>query len=170
MSDVPSSDAKLSSIARIGSQPIAFAAAALIVIVAGIVAIVLWRSTAGTSPEQERIASTRQIQARVAQASEEMAAKTKDLGLSQQESIDQLQMVQDRLQTIQQMVAAQRTETKRLSEQVAELTGSLATLRQSFASSQTSESSPPAVRSKAVARHSVRRAHASMRKRGKSRS
>jgi len=42
--------------------------------------------------------------------------------VSQQESIDQLQVVQDQLQTVRRLLAAQQSDGKRLSEQVATLT------------------------------------------------
>jgi uncharacterized coiled-coil protein SlyX len=177
MTEIHSNDAKLSAFARIGSQPIMFAAAALILIVAGIGGIVAWRSYTGTSPEQDRIASGRLVQARVAQASEQLVTKTKDLEVTQQQSIDQLQMVQDQLQTIQQMLTAQRSETKRLTEKVGDLTGTLDTMRQSFASVQSSEAvEPPVVRKKPAARHSrvtgkkKARLTAAAHRRGKSRS
>lgn len=153
MTEVPSNDAKASAIGRIGSQPIVFAAAALTVIVVGIGSIALWRAYSGVTPEQERIASSRQIQARVAQTSEQIVAKTKDLEVTQQQSIDQLQVVQDQLQVIQQMLAAQRTDTKRLSEQVGDVTGTLDSLRQSFASSPAPESAAPPPARKKWPRH-----------------
>jgi uncharacterized coiled-coil protein SlyX len=145
---------RLSAMTRIGSQPIVFAAAAFIVIVAGIGAIVAWRSYSGISPEQDRVANGRLVQARVAQASEQLVTKTKDLEATQQQSIDQLQMVQDQLQSIQQMLTVQRTETKRLTDKVGDLTGALDGMRQSFASAQTSDAAePPVVRKKPAARH-----------------
>ena len=48
--------------------------------------------------------------------------------------IDQLQVVQDQLQTVRRLLAAQQTDTKKLSEQVTTLTESIDGLRQSFAS------------------------------------
>jgi len=48
-------------VGRIGSQPIALAAAALVILVSGSDLIVLWRAYTGTSPEQDRIASARQL-------------------------------------------------------------------------------------------------------------
>lgn len=152
---------------RIGSQPIALAAAAFVALVAGATSIALWRGYTGTSPEPDRVVAARQIQARTAKASEQLVEKTKGLEATQQESIDQLQVVQDQLQTVRRLLAAQQTETKRLSEQVGSLTGAIDGLRQSFASAQTSESSsPPSVR-KTPAR--TKRSAISHRKRGKSR-
>jgi uncharacterized protein HemX len=147
MMQVRSIDAKASGIAHIGSQPIALAAAALLVIVLGVGSIVLWRAYTGASPEQDRAASARLLQARTAQASEQLVEKTKGLEASQQESIDQLQVVQDQLQSVKRLLAAQQADTKRLSEQVGNLTGAIDTLRQSFASTQSSEpSSQPSAR------------------------
>lgn len=147
MIELTSSHLKSNGPTRIGSQPIALAAAALVILVVGVASIALWRGYTGTSPEQERIAATRQIQARAAKASEQLVEKTKGLEATQQESIDQLQVVQDQLQTVRRLLAAQQSETKRLSEQVGSLTGAIDGLRQSFASAQASEpSSPPSVR------------------------
>ena len=151
MIEPTSSDARTNGPARIGAQPIALTAAALVIVTIAIGSIVMWRSYSGTSPEQERITSARQLQARTAQASEQLVEKTKGLEATQQESIDQLQVVQDQLQTVRRVLAAQQTESKRLSEQVAGLTGAIDGLRQSFASTQSSsteEARPPAPRSK----------------------
>lgn len=145
--NIAKSDQQASGIARIGSQPIALASGALIVMVIGIAAALLWRTYTGTSPEQERVASARLLQARTTQASEQLVEKTKGLEISQQEAVDQLQVVQDQLQGMQRLLAAQQAETKRLSEQVGGLTGAIDGLRQSFASTQPSEvSAPPSIR------------------------
>ena len=153
---------------RIGSQPIALAAAVFAALVAGGVSIALWRGYAGISPEPDRVVATRQLQARAAQASEQLVEKAKGLEATQQESIDQLQVVQDQLQTVRRLLAAQQSETKRLSEQVGSLTGAIDGLRQSFASAQASEpSSPPSVRKSPVR---TKRNAVSHRKRGRSRS
>ena len=53
--------------------------------------------------------ATRQLQARATQASEQLVEKTKGLEATQQESIDQLQMVQDQLQTVRRLLAAQQS-------------------------------------------------------------
>ena len=144
MMEIPSYEARANVVARIGSQPIALAAVVLAVIMIGVGSIALWRAYTGTSPEQDRIASTRQLQARTAQASEQLVEKTKGLEATQQESIDQLQVVQDQLLTVRRLLTAQQTETKRLSEQVGNLAGAIDGLRQSFASTQSSEpASPP---------------------------
>jgi chromosome segregation ATPase len=129
-----------SPIARFGGQPIAIAAAALVIVVVGATSITLWRAYTGSAPETERVAATRQLQARAAQASEQLVEKTKGLEATQQESIDQLQVVQDQLQTVRRLLAAQQTDTRKLSEQVGTLTEAIDGLRQSFASAQASES------------------------------
>ena len=146
-----SNDSKANVVGRIGSQPIALAAAALVILVVGAGSIVLWRAYTGTSPEQDRMASARQLQARTAQASEQLIEKTKGIETSQQESIDQLQVVQDQLQTVRRLLTAQQADTKKLSEQVGSLTGAIDSLRQSFASAQSSEASnPPSVRNTSI--------------------
>jgi hypothetical protein len=157
-----SDDQKANVLRRIGSQPIALAAGALIVVVLGAGSIGLWRATTGNSPEPERVTSFRQMQARATQASEQLVEKTKGLEASQQESIDQLQAVQDQLQAVKRLVAAQQTDTKRLSEQVGGLTGAIDTLRQSFASTQSSEPSPQVSRksSSRLKPHAIRGRHA----------
>jgi uncharacterized protein HemX len=150
MIEVASREAKANSIRRIGSQPIALTAAALVIIVLGVGSIALWRAYTGTSPEQERLASTRQLQARTAQASEQLVEKTKNLEATQQESIDQLQVVQDQLQSVRRLLGAQQADTKRLSEQVSGLTEAIDGLRQSFASAQSVEASPPSARNRSI--------------------
>jgi len=169
MIEVTSQDAKTRGIARIGSQPIALAAGVLVVIVLGISAIGLWRAYTGVSPEQERVVAARQLQVRTAQASEQLVEKTKGLEATQQESIDQLQVVQDQLQTVKRLLSGQQADAKRLTEQVAGLTEAIDGLRQSFASTQASEGGPSSVRNKSIRTrsHATRNAH---RKRAKSRS
>ena len=129
-------------IVRFGGQPIAIAAAALIIVVLGVSTITLWRSYSGSAvPETDRVVASRQLQTRAAQASEQLVEKTKGLEATQQESIDQLQMVQDQLLTVRRLLAAQQADTKKLSEQVGTLTEAIDGLRQSFASAQASEPS-----------------------------
>ena len=149
---------------RIGVMPIAVAAVALFLIVAGIGSIALWRFYTGNAPETDRVAATRQLQARTAQVSEQLVEKTKGLEATQQESIDQLQEVQDQLQTMRRLLASQQGDTKKLSERVTALTAAVEGLRQSFASAQPSEpaAEPAHNRSKPSA---ARSAH---RKRGRS--
>jgi hypothetical protein len=163
-----SRDARSNGIARIGSQPIALAAGALVVILLGAGSIALWRGYTGNSPEQDRVVVARQLQARTAQASEQLVEKTKGLEATQQESIDQLQVVQDQLQTVRRLLAAQQGEAKRLSEQVSGLKEAIDSLRQSFASAQPSDpSGPPAIRKPSRARsHAIRSAHRKVAKRG----
>jgi uncharacterized protein HemX len=134
-------DPKTNVLRRIGAQPVALAAGALIVVVLGAASVGLWRTYTGNSPEQERFASLRQLQARSTQASEQLFEKTKGLDAQQQETIDQLQAVQEQLQSLRRLVGAQQSDAKKLSEQVAGLTGAIDTLRQSFASTQSAESS-----------------------------
>jgi uncharacterized protein HemX len=124
---------------RAGTQPIALAAATLLVVLAGVASIALWRTYTGAAPELDRVVVARALQARTAQASEQLVEKTKGLEATQQESIDQLQVVQDQLSTVRRLLAAQQADTKRLSEQVSTLTEAIDGLRQSFASAQPSE-------------------------------
>jgi uncharacterized protein HemX len=139
-----------SPIARLGKQPIAIAAAALIIVVLGVSFITLWRSYTGSAPETDRVVASRQLQARATQASEQLVEKTKGLEATQQESIDQLQMVQDQLQTVRRLLAAQQNDSRKLSEQVGTLTEAIEGLRQSFASAQASEpSAAPSPRKRA---------------------
>jgi len=140
-----------SPIARFGGQPIAIAAAALVIVVVGVTSITLWRAYTGSAPETERAVATRQLQARAAQASEQLVEKTKGLEATQQESIDQLQVVQDQLQTVRRLLAAQQTDTRKLSEQVGTLTEAIDGLRQSFASAQAAEpAAAPAPRTRSA--------------------
>ena len=151
MIELTSQDAKTGGIAHIGHQPIALAAATLVIILIGIGGIALWRAYTGTSPEQDRVVVARQLQARTAQASEQLVEKTKGLEATQQESIDQLQVVQDQLQNVKRLIAAQQAEAKRLSEQVAGLTQAIDGLRQSFASAQASEApGAPSTRNRSI--------------------
>jgi uncharacterized protein HemX len=150
-----------------GSQPIALAAGALIVIVLGAGSIALWRGDTGTSPEPERAVAVRQLQVKAAQASEQLAEKTKGLEYTQQESIDQLQVVQDQLQTVKRQLAAQQADTKRLSEQVSSLAEAIDGLRQSFASVQSSEAldhPPSRNRSIRTRFHAARGTHGKVRR------
>ncbi|UYO55660.1 hypothetical protein [Rhodopseudomonas palustris] len=163
MIEIPPSDLRASRFPALGPQPIAITAAALLLIIAGIGTIFLWRIATGTSPEQERVAAGRQVQARVAQTSEQLVERTKGLELTQQQSIDQLQALQDQLAQIERLVAAQRSETKKLSEQVGEIGTNLDSLRQSFAQAQPADTAErPTARSRPVA-------HASRGKAGKPR-
>src|SRR5437870_9590606 len=154
---------------RFGGQPFVIGATALLAIVVGIGAIAAWRAYTGNAPELDRVVVTRQLQARATRASEQLVEKTKGLEATQQESIDQLQVVQDQLQTVKRLLSGQQADAKRLTEQVASLTEAIDGLRQSFASTQASEGGPSSVRNKSIRTrsHATRNAH---RKRAKSRS
>jgi uncharacterized protein HemX len=157
-----------SPIARFGGQPIAIAAAALVIVVLGVSSIALWRAYTGSAPETDRAVAARQMQARATQASEQLVEKTKGLEATQQESIDQLQMVQDQLQTVRRLLASQQADTKKLSEQVATLTEAIDGLRQSYASTRSSEDSadsPPRKRSAKAKPRSSRTANRNRAKR-----
>jgi uncharacterized protein HemX len=162
MIDLAPADTPTNNSSRLGAQPIALTAAALLLLIAGVTSIAIWRAYNGATPEPDRVVASRQLQARTAQASEQLVEKTKGLEATQQESIDQLQVVQDQLQTVKRLLAAQQTETKRLSEQLTSLTESVDGLKQSFASAQSSENENPAagrrkpVRQRASARHRSR--------------
>jgi Skp family chaperone for outer membrane proteins len=140
-----------SSLVRIGSQPIAVTAAALVLILAGVAGIAISRAYTGQSPETDRAAIARALQARATQVSEQLVEKTKGLEQSQQDSIDQLQVMQDQLQTVRRQLAAQQADNKRLSEQIAGLSEAVDGLRQSFASAQSADPSPsPAARNRSI--------------------
>ncbi|WP_249225187.1 hypothetical protein [Tardiphaga alba] len=119
---------------QIGQQPLLVTAVALVLLFAGIGGVFAWRSWSGSVPEPERLTASRLQQARVAQASEQLIEKTKGIEATQQQSVDQLQVVQDQLLTMQRLLSAQQNETRKLTEQVGVLTSSLDNLRQSFAS------------------------------------
>ena len=148
---------------RMGSQPIALAAITFVVILAAIAGITFWRAYTGASPELDRTLAARQLQARAAQASEQLVEKTRGLEVTQQESIDQLQMVQDQLHEVRKQLAAQQADSKRLSDQITALTDAISGLRESFASVQSSESSSPAPSHHRVLRARVRVSKASQR-------
>jgi len=136
------SGSPVSAMSRVGGQPFIISAAALLAIVVGIGAIAAWRAYTGSAPELDRVVVTRQLQARATQASEQLAEKTKGLEATQQESIDQLQVMQDQLQTVRRAIAFQQAESKRLSEQIATLTESVEGLRQTFASARSDDPGP----------------------------
>jgi uncharacterized protein YoxC len=156
-------------IARFGGQPIAIAAAALVIVVLGVTSITVWRSYTGNAPETERVVAARQLQARAAQASEQLVEKTKGLEATQQESIDQLQMVQDQLQTVRRLLATQQADNRKLSEQVGTLTEAVEGLRQSFASAQASEPSAASSPRKRSAKAKPRANRSANRSRAKAR-
>jgi uncharacterized protein YoxC len=156
-------------IARFGGQPIAIAAAALVIVVLGVTSITVWRSYTGNAPETDRVVAARQLQARAAQASEQLVEKTKGLEATQQESIDQLQMVQDQLQTVRRLLATQQADNRKLSEQVGTLTEAVEGLRQSFASAQASEPSAASSPRKGSAKAKPRANRSANRSRAKAR-
>ena len=158
-----------SPIARFGGQPIAIAAAALVIVVVGVTSITLWRAYTGSAPETERVAATRQLQARAAQASEQLVEKTKGLEATQQESIDQLQVVQDQLLTVRRLLATQQADTRKLSEQVGTLTEAVDGLRQSFASTQAAEPAAAPAPRKRTAKAKPRSNRSANRSRAKAR-
>jgi hypothetical protein len=142
MSDLAREDAG-QGLTRIGSQPIALAAATLLLILAAVAAITFWRVYTGASPELDRTVAARQLQARATEASEQLVEKTKGLEVTQQESIDQLQIVQDQLHEIRKQLAAQQADSRRLSDQITALTDAITALREPFASAQNAEPSDP---------------------------
>ncbi len=85
---------------------------ALLAIVIGIGAIAGLAGLYRSSPELDRVVASRQLQARATQASEQLVEKTKGMEATQQESIDQLQVVQDQLQTVRRLLAAQQADSK----------------------------------------------------------
>jgi uncharacterized coiled-coil protein SlyX len=72
----------------------------------------------------------------VEQVSNEILETAKGLGITQQQAVDQLQVVQDQL-------VAQKAETKKLSEQIAALTEKLNALQVAAAPTVTAPVSPP---------------------------
>jgi uncharacterized protein HemX len=167
----PKSDpvSQLAPLSRLSGQPILIAAVAFVVVVLGIGSIAMWRTYTGTAPETDRVVATRQLQARTAQASEQLVEKTKGIEATQQESIDQLQVVQDQLLTVRRLLAAQQADTRKLSEQVGTLTESIDGLRQSFASARATEpATEPSTRKRSVRKSHARAAKSAKLKRGRS--
>jgi hypothetical protein len=154
MIEVLSDDQGNHGIARIGRQPIALAAVVLVLMLTGAGSIALWRAIAGSSTEPDRVISARQIQLRAAEASERLVETTKALALSEQESIDQLQALQDQVQGVKRLLAAQQNDVKRLSDQIGAVAAAIDSLRQSFASAAGTESSSDQPK----ARHATSRA------------
>ena len=145
MIHLDSPDPEFGSMPRSGAQPIALAAILLMLIVIGIGSMALWRATTDI-PEADRVALARMVQARTAQASEQLVERTKSLEVSQQDSIDQLQLVQDELQTVKRLLASEEADKKRLADQIAVLTETVDGLRQSFASAPPDPSPAPETR------------------------
>jgi phage-related tail protein len=135
----------------------ALAAGALALLLVGAGSTAVWRAVTGNYPESDHAIAARQLQARAAEASEQLAEKTKAMGVTQQEQVDQLQAMQEQMQGMKRLLAAQQGEAQRLSDQVGTLTGAIDSLKQSFASARPSDT--PALSS--AGRAPVRsRAHA----------
>ena len=156
MIDPASDDTRKNGIARIGAQPIVLAAGALVVLLVGAGSVALWRATTGSYPETDRAIAARQIRARAAEASEQLAEKTKAMAETQQEQVDQLQALQEQMQGVKRLLAAQQGEAKRLSDQVGTLAGAIDNLRQSFASAQSSDTPAAAAAGHATVRPKAR--------------
>jgi phage-related tail protein len=152
MIDVTPDAARKNGIAHIGSQPIALAAVALAVLLAGGGTVALWRASTGSYPETDRAIAIRQIQTRATEATEQLADKTRAIGMTQQEQVDQLQALQEQMQGVKRLLAAQQNDARRLSDQVGTLTGAIDSLRQSFASAQSSDTTAPGPARRATAR------------------
>jgi len=146
MVHLDSHDPEIGSRPRSGSQPIALAAILVLLIVIGIGSIALLRATAQGLPAADRVALARLLHSRAAQTFDQLADRTRGLEVSQQEAIDQLQMVQDELQTVKRLLASEEADKKRLADQVAVLTEAVDGLRQSFASAPPDNSPPPDAR------------------------
>jgi phage-related tail protein len=171
MIDVRADDARTNGVGRVASQPIALAAVALVLMLTAAASVALWRATTGALPDTQRAISARQTQLRAIEASEQLVEKTKALEVSQQESIDQLQVLQDQAQVIKRLLAAQQSDVKRLSEQVGSVASAIDGLRQSFASAQsTADATDPPQARHAAARHKTRAMRGGQRKRSRSRS
>ena len=93
-----------------------------LVLIGGVTAWALGGSKVDAPPPNVVIAP-----ANSGQASDELLETAKGLQVTQQQAVDQLQVVQDQL-------AAQKAETKKLSEQMAAVTEKLDALQQSVAS------------------------------------
>ena len=167
MIDVTPDEPRKNGIAHIGSQPIALAAVALAVLLAGGGTVALWRASTGSYPETDRAIAIRQIQTRATEATEQLADKTKAIGVTQQEQVDQLQALQEQMQGVKRLLAAQQNDARRLSDQVGTLTGAIDSLRQSFASAQSSDTPAPGPRATARSKPAGAATHA-QRKRAKS--
>ena len=155
MIHLDSHDSEFGGMLRSGSQPIALAAILLLLIVVGIGSMALWRATTQIVPEVDRVALARLLQSRIAQGPEQLVERTRSLEASQQDSIDQLQMVQDELQAVKRSLASEEADKKRLADQVAVLTEAVDGLRQSFASAPPDPSPPPQMRPVSTRAHAM---------------
>jgi uncharacterized coiled-coil protein SlyX len=97
------------------------AAAAFVFVVAGLLLVRGFGGTMAAAPSSS-VAHAPTVE----EVSNEILETVKGLGITQQQAVDQLQVVQDQL-------VAQQTETKKLSEQIATLTERLDALQQSVA-------------------------------------
>jgi hypothetical protein len=152
-------DQDAEALPRSGAQPVALATILLLLIVVAIGSTALWRATTGNIPEADRVALARLLHSRTAQAFDQLADRTRGLEVSQQEAIDQLQVVQDELQTVKRLLASEEADKKRLADQVAVLTETVDGLRQSFASAPSDASSPPETRPASTRTHAINTMH-----------
>jgi len=144
---------------RSGSQPIALATILVLLIVIGIGSIALLRATTQGIPQVDRVALARLLHSRTAQSFDQLVDRTRGLETSQQEAIDQLQMVQDELQTVKRLLASEEADKKRLADQVAVLTETVDGLRQSFASASPDGSPTPDTRPAGTKIHAINGIH-----------
>src|SRR6266403_1015048 len=107
------------------------AAAAVVLIVAGLSLVRGFGGTMAAAPSSS-VAHAPTVE----QVSNEILETAKGLGITQQQAVDQLQVVQDQL-------VAQKAETKKLSEQIAALTEKLNALQVASAPTVTAPVSPP---------------------------
>ena len=155
MTHLGSNDPENGSMLRSSSQPIALATILLLLIVIGIGSITLWRATSQMVPEIDRIALARLLQSRSSQNLEQLIGKTNILDTSQQDTIDQLQIVQDELQTVKRLLASEDADKRRLADQVSVLTEMVDGLRQSYASVPPDTSAPPETRPASIRAHAM---------------
>ena len=107
--------------AAAGRRQLSVFAVGLAVILIGVGCVLLQRGFGGNSAAVASSAATAREQ-----IPNELLEATKGLQVTQQQAVDQLQVVQDQL-------VAQHTETKKLSEQITTLTERLDALQQSVA-------------------------------------
>jgi uncharacterized coiled-coil protein SlyX len=101
-------------------------AIALAIILIGLGGVLFWAFGSSTVAALPSSASAVSAPARE-QVSNEILETAKGLGITQQQAVDELQVVQDQL-------AVQKAETEKLSEQIAAVTEKLDVLQQSIAS------------------------------------
>ena len=159
MIHLDSHDPEAGASPRSGSHPIALATILLLLIVVAIGSTALWRATNGNIPEADRVALARLLHSRAAQSFDQLADRTRGLEGSQQEAIDQLQVVQDELQTVKRLLASEEADKKRLADQVAVLTEAVDGLRQSFASAPPDASPAPETRPVSTRPHAINAMH-----------